>query len=1064
MQNLNIMKTCNTFIRNLRLSAGILLCIAGALLAPPPSAFAQEPEPVQAPEQAPEQVPAPTVSGLAITSTPTSNGYYKAGETIQATVTFSKNVTGTPTLTVNIGGTAKTANYTGGSGTATLAFAYTVVPGDEDTDGISIDGLSGTVEDDAGNTADLTNATLGAQASHKVDTTIPIVSSVAMSSAAVNGIYKAGETIQVTVTFSESVTGTPQLTLNLGGIGKPAAYVSGSGTTQLVFGYTVVPGDADTDGISVDGLLGAVTDTAGNLADLTNAVLPAQATHSVDATAPVVSGVAMTSAAVNGIYKAGDVIQAMVSFSEAVAASDRPQLTLNVGGIGKPAAYVSGIGTPQLVFAYTVVPGDADTDGISVDGLLGAVTDTAGNLADLTNAVLPAQATHSVDAVSPTVNTHGIAITSIPNSHSTYKIGDTIQVTVTFSETLNVTLPAVPPHLPPPVPPQLTLTIGAANKQANYTSGSGTATLVFEYTVVSGDEDTDGISIAPNQLSLNNGTITDSAGNAATLTHTPLAPHPSHSVDTTVPGVSAVAISSTAVNGVYKIGETIQAVVSFSEVVVVSDLPQLTLNIGGVAKPAAYASGSGTPQLVFGYTVVSGDEDTDGISIDGLAGTVTDTTGNLADLTNAVLAAQATHKVDTSVPTVSSVAMTSVAPNGTYKLGETIQAAITFSEVVMVSDVPQLALTIGAVYRNAVYVSGSGTTQLVFGYTVVAGDEDIDGISIEADKLAGTITDVTGNGAVLTHAALGAQATHKVDTSTPTVSSVAMTSAATNGTYKLGEAIQATVTFSEIVVVSDLPQLTLNLDGIGKSAVYTSGAGTASLVFGYTVVSGDEDTDGVSIDGLSGTIVDGAGNPADLTNATLGAQASHQVDAVVPTVSSVAMSSTPNNGTYTTGDTIQATVTFDEAVNVTGVPQLTLTIGTENKTANWTSGDGTASLVFGYTVVLGDEDTDGVSIDGLSGTIADAAGNAADLTNATLATQASHQVDTTPPQQPDEVSGQELVQAAVGAPVMEGPETSVIGKRPGPPTGTAASEFTRRGRPGNQFAINHQHGSLPHGR
>ena len=96
-------------------------------------------------------------------------------------------------------------------------------------------------------------------------------------------------------------------------------------------------------------------------------------------------------------------------------------------------------------------------------------------------------------------------------------------------------------------------------------------------------------------------------------------------------------MSSTAVNGVYKLGETIQATVSFSEVVTVSDLPQLTLNIGGIGKPAAYVSGSGTTQLVFEYTVVSGDEDTDGVSIDGLSGTVTDTTGNLADLTNAVL-------------------------------------------------------------------------------------------------------------------------------------------------------------------------------------------------------------------------------------------------------------------------------------------------------------------------------------------------------------------------------------------------------------------------------------------
>ena len=171
-------------------------------------------------------------------------------------------------------------------------------------------------------------------------------------------------------------------------------------------------------------------------------------------------------------------------------------------------------------------------------------------------------------------------------------------------------------------------------------------------------------------------------------------------------------MTSAATNGTYKLGEAIQATVTFSEVVVVSDLPQLTLNIGGISKTAGYVSGSGTTQLVFGYTVVSGDEDTDGISIDGLAGTVTDTIGNLADLTNAVLPAQVLHRVDTIVPTVSGVAMTSAAVNGVYKAGDVIQATVSFSEVVVVSDLPQLTLTIDASGKNAVYMSGSGTTQL----------------------------------------------------------------------------------------------------------------------------------------------------------------------------------------------------------------------------------------------------------------------------------------------------------------------------------------------------------------
>ena len=658
------MESCNTFIRNLRLSTVLLLCVAGLLLTPPPGAFAQEPEPGQEQAPEPEQVPPPTVSSVAITSI-ASNGYYKVGETIQATVTFSKNVTGTPTLMLNIGGTGRTAAYTGGSGTATLAFAYTVVSGDADTDGVSIDGLSGSIADDAGNAADLTSATLGAQANHKVDTTVPTVSSVSLTSTpAGNGYYKAGETVQATVTFSENVTGTPTLTLNVGGTSKSAASTSGSGT-EFVFGYTVASGDSDTDGISVDGLSGTIADAAGNAADLTNAFLGAQANHKVDTTVPTVSSVSLTSTpAGNGYYKAGETVQATVTFSENVTGT--PTLTLNIGGTSKSAASTSGSGT-EFVFGYTVVSGDADTDGVSIDGLSGTIADAAGNAADLTNAVLGAQATHKVDTSVPTVSS--VSLTSAPAGNGYYKAGETVQATVTFSESVMGT-------------PTLTLNIGGTSKSAASTSGSGTE-FVFGYTVVVGDEDTDGVSV--DGLS---GTVEDAAGNTADLTNAVLGAQASHKVDTTIPTVSSVAITSVAPNGTYKLNETIQATVTFSEVVNVSDRPQLTLNIGGMSKPAAYLSGIGTSQLVFGYTVVSGDEDTDGISVDGLSGTIADAAGNTADLTNATLGAQASHKVDTSVPTVKTdgIAITSApASNSTYKVGETIQATVTFSETLNVT-------------------------------------------------------------------------------------------------------------------------------------------------------------------------------------------------------------------------------------------------------------------------------------------------------------------------------------------------------------------------------------------
>ena len=63
--------------------------------------------------------------------------------------------------------------------------------------------------------------------------------------------WSVGETVGVTVTFSEAVDvgtngGTPSVGVELGGsstAARSAAYASGSGTTELVFGYTLVQGD-----------------------------------------------------------------------------------------------------------------------------------------------------------------------------------------------------------------------------------------------------------------------------------------------------------------------------------------------------------------------------------------------------------------------------------------------------------------------------------------------------------------------------------------------------------------------------------------------------------------------------------------------------------------------------------------------------------------------------------------------------------------------------------------------------------------------------------------------------
>jgi hypothetical protein len=144
----------------------------------------------------------------------------------------------------------------------------------------------GTIRDLAGNGANVTLPTpgsLGSLSDNKdiiLETISPTITNV--SSTKPDGTYGEGETISITITFSESVyvTGTPQLTLETGSADAIIDYISGSGTATLVFTYVVASGDnsEDLDYESVNALSlngGSIKDSVGNDAVLT---LPAPGT------------------------------------------------------------------------------------------------------------------------------------------------------------------------------------------------------------------------------------------------------------------------------------------------------------------------------------------------------------------------------------------------------------------------------------------------------------------------------------------------------------------------------------------------------------------------------------------------------------------------------------------------------------------------------------------------------------------------------------------------------------------------------------------------------------------
>ena len=331
-------------------------------------------------------------------------------------------------------------------------------------------------------------------------------------------------------------------------------------------------------------------------------------------------------------------------------------------------------------------------------------------------------------------------------------------------------------------------------RYAQYDSGSGTDTLVFEYTVVEKDRDDNGVAaFVPHGLDIK-----------ASGTHIAYQPNPNgetpempensnHKVngslvdaDTTSPTVSSLSFvdpRGPGADSTYGAGDWIGVSVTFSETVVVGGAPQVELNIGGAARTAEYghsprgtnflARTASSPTVFFGYTVQEGDSDSDGIAIGANklslnGGVINDEAGNAAVLTHDAVADDSARKVDApdvTGPTVSSVAITSdPGDDNTYGNGDAIKVTVIFSEDVTITGTPQLELDIGGTAKMADHESATGPT-VIFSYTVAVGDADTDGVSIGENKLSlngGAIQDAVGNDAMLTHDAGEADSGHKV--------------------------------------------------------------------------------------------------------------------------------------------------------------------------------------------------------------------------------------------------------------------------------------------------------------
>ena len=479
--------------------------------------------------------------------------------------------------------------------------------------------------------------------------------------AAADGKYRAGERIEVGVTFSTpvTVTGVPRIGLEVGTQARRAFFVSKAGPAVLLFSYAVAADDADLDdGIAVpaNGLRlagGTIADGYGAPAFLGHDAVAADAAHKVDG-----SGVVLTGGVCERTPQVRDALVA------AAQANDPAVTDCSKVGDGDGIDDLAGITAPLRLNNQGIAalkPGD-------FAGLSGVTTLLlSGNALS----ALPAGVFDGLGAVRTlnlTVNALGAG-----------SIEDGVFEPLTGLSTLDLLRnPGQASFVPKAdAGEDLVLRAGESAALGGPGTGGGPWGTNVEYEWVEVDADGNPVAAAKRTEGLSAANVARPVFTAPALAEERVLRYrlavqglghggtdlyrASDTVTVTVraaPAVTAVAVTSVPHAGeTYLRGETIEVSVTFSAPVTVSTVsgtPTIGLEVGTEIRRAAYARKAGPAVLVFDYPVREEDGDTvDGIAVpaDGIlleGGTIVDAHGIAALLGHAAVAADVAHKVDGS--------------------------------------------------------------------------------------------------------------------------------------------------------------------------------------------------------------------------------------------------------------------------------------------------------------------------------------------------------------------------------------------------------------------------------
>ena len=659
---------------------------------------------------------------------------------------------------------------------------------------------------------------------------------------------------------------------------------------------------------------------------------------------PGITSIAFNSAGPDNTYDTGESVTATVTFDEAVTVDmtgGTPQLTINVGGTDKVLDYSSGSGTTALVFTgYTVAFGDTDADGISIaadklDLNGGTIKATADGNPDavITHDAVADSASHKVSGTgtvtnaapvfSPTTATRSIA----ENTTTVTNVGAVIHAATDtdVGDTLTYSMEGTDAAL---------FTFDAATRQIKTKTGvtyDHEATDTYSVTI----KVSDGTASATVTVTIN---ITDAdeppaAPDAPTVTAT--------SESTTSLDVAWSAPTNTGKPAIehydlqYRVGTTGSFAAGPQTVTTTSS------TITGLAPGTSYE-----------VQVRAHNDEGDGAwSASG--------TGSTSALPPAV---------------ISTIAVTSDAGSDqTYGIGDEIEVTVTFDTAVDITGAPIFEINFGQQTKDANCMSGTNTTTMVCTYDVVLNDttaRTVGQIVVNngvvwspnsVDLNGGTIRNAgsTTVDANIAHLRRTSNANHLVDGIRPTLVTTGddAPKTSTDGTKII-------LTFSENVQLQSGAGFSTNFPVTidGTAATVDSAAPSEGNSIELTLDSADTVSAGETVTvALSGTAVyDAAGNQNDAQAATSVTNNS----LVSPTVTGVALTSVPgSDNTYAIGDVVVATVTFSEAVDITGTPQLELDFDGTGTTADCAAhGTDTTKLVCSHTVVETNSAPNGIAI------------------------------------------------------------------------------------------------------